>query len=401
MKRVGSLFKGATFLFVGLISLGIRLGSAAAEDTDSPPSKLDGLRQQMQQTQSQIDTLVVSLRSIRQEVQTLSSSIKTLKDKEAKIHKDLDKNESSKAEIQKLVQDTEGRLLELELRSQARIRALYRMQEEQTPTLIFSKGFETFSRAAVYMRSIKKMDTQDAEEIVMLRGKRDIETGKVAELVHQQQELLSDLQTQRKTIEGKLDLQNKKTAEFQKQKKDLETGIIALRAQELRLETVLKSITGGSTSGVTAAPESVSGAGEGAGFEGTGLKGSKAEPLFNPSKGTLVKKFGQGEGVTKKGILIRSTEGAVMAAAEGKVVFVGVLPQLGSVVILDHGNRDFTLYGKLSTVTAALGVVVPAGDSIGVPQDPDKNDKESANVYFEIRRKGVSVDPLLNRYASR
>jgi septal ring factor EnvC (AmiA/AmiB activator) len=67
-------------------------------------------------------------------------------------------------------------------------------------------------------------------------------------------------------------------------------------------------------------------------------------------------------------------------------VFVGELPVLGSAVILDHGERFFTLYGRLANSVVVSGSVVEAG----VPVGEAAGDKP---LYFEVRQNGVPVDP--------
>jgi septal ring factor EnvC (AmiA/AmiB activator) len=352
--------------------------------------KLDELRTQMSESESQVSSITEELKSIKAEVQKLSSQVSVLKDREKKLRKDLDKKQSSQLEIQKLVQDLQGRLLELEIRSTARVKALYLLHVSDLPATraFVSNGYEAFSRGSVYLKSIKKMDAQEAEEVRALRGRRDVETGKLQKTLQESQNLLAEVTLQRKEIEAKIDTQNEKVSEFKIKKKSLETALVSLRAQELRFETVLKSMTGGDKEVSLLNSNDVQDR-ENAPWEGPGLKGE----LFNPLKGKVTKKFGVGSGVTKKGILIQGSSLEVIAAAEGKVAFIGVLPQLGTVVILDHGDREFSLYGKLSDAHVSVGAIVPAGAPVGfITKD---------TFYFEIRKKGVSTDPLLNRYASR
>ena len=374
----------------GLVLSGKSTFVAHADEPDK--TKLEEIRVQMADAEASVAKLTDSVTAIKNDLVKLNSQVSSLKDREKKLRKEFDKKQSTQLEIQKLVQDLQGRLLELELRVEARTKALYLLHVAQPSGALLTKGYEAFSRGTVYLKSIKKMDAQEAEEIKTLRGRRDLETGKLQQNLKESQALLADVEIQRKQIESTISSQAKKMSDLQSQKKSLEGALLSLRAQELRLETVLKSLTGGDEPTVTDSKRNItegSSDRESVAWEGPGLKGV----LVNPLKGKLSKKFGEGEGVTKKGIIIKgSGSGSVLAVAEGKVAYVGSLPQLGNVVIIDHGSRDFSLYGKLSQVSAALGSIIPSGGAIGEPEE---------TFYFEIRKKGVSVNPLLNRYGSR
>jgi murein hydrolase activator len=80
----------------------------------------------------------------------------------------------------------------------------------------------------------------------------------------------------------------------------------------------------------------------------------------------------------------------VRPVAKGKVVFSQLLPGLGNVVIVDHGKRYYTLYGRLSSVLTQLGDIVGRGDTVGILGEPDRKGR---NFYFELRQKGKAMNP--------
>ena len=93
-----------------------------------------------------------------------------------------------------------------------------------------------------------------------------------------------------------------------------------------------------------------------------------------------------------KGLEFNARPGArVSAVAAGKVVLNQVLPGFGNVVIVDHGERYYTLYGRLASGLSRVGDVVKKGEVVGVVGEPDKRNR---NFYFELRIKGKPVDPL-------
>ena len=112
--------------------------------------------------------------------------------------------------------------------------------------------------------------------------------------------------------------------------------------------------------------------------------------LIMPMNGSIVVAFGQEKvaGLKSNGIEIRGSLGqSVKAADSGTVIYAGALNNLGSVIIIDHGNL-VTVYGNLAVVSVSKGTKVSKGQSIGT-LGRDSISKEP-NLYFETR-KGVNI----------
>ena len=131
-------------------------------------------------------------------------------------------------------------------------------------------------------------------------------------------------------------------------------------------------------------------------FRGGGLSSSVGRlPL--PVSGKLIQRFGKhrhddfSEVLFNKGWEFTSPVGAkASAVAPGKVVFNQLLPGYGNVVILDHGRRYYTLYGRLATSLVQVNQEVNTGDALAVLGE---NDEKGRNFYFEIRIEGKAIDP--------
>lgn len=82
----------------------------------------------------------------------------------------------------------------------------------------------------------------------------------------------------------------------------------------------------------------------------------------------------------------------VLAAAGGEVVFASSMSGYGTVVMLDHGGRTITLYAHLSRAVVRLEDVVPRGQTVGYVGSEGR--ATGPHLHFEVRVKGVPVDPL-------
>lgn len=85
-------------------------------------------------------------------------------------------------------------------------------------------------------------------------------------------------------------------------------------------------------------------------------------------------------------------EERVLAAAAGETVFAGRMSGFGIVVMIDHGGRLITVYGHLSRAAVKLEDAVGRGQVIGYVGST--GNARGTHLHFEVRYKGVSVDPL-------
>ncbi|MEM1034542.1 MAG: peptidoglycan DD-metalloendopeptidase family protein [Myxococcota bacterium] len=86
--------------------------------------------------------------------------------------------------------------------------------------------------------------------------------------------------------------------------------------------------------------------------------------------------------------LVVARDAAVRAVYPGRVVYVGP-SRHGTTVVLDHGDRFFSVYGKLAHVEVRKGEVVPDRGRIAwVLRYGD----QSPMLYFEVRRGDTLLD---------
>ena len=118
------------------------------------------------------------------------------------------------------------------------------------------------------------------------------------------------------------------------------------------------------------------------------LKGTVALPFGRIANPRFPKTFLRSSGWT-----LEAPPGAtVHAIFAGDVAYAQWLKGYGNLVVLDHGEGVFTLYGHLAPLTLARGQRVQLGDAVGVLAEPSPDD-EIPGLYFEIRDARASVDP--------
>ncbi len=123
----------------------------------------------------------------------------------------------------------------------------------------------------------------------------------------------------------------------------------------------------------------------------------KPKSLDWPMSGTVIKGFGSqmeasGLRVFHKGISIQADalvlSAKVTAPLEGKVQFVGSLPQRGKLMIVEHTGEVFTVYSGLKEFEKRVNDPVSRGDVLG------KVDRQGV-LEFELRTgNNVALDPV-------
>jgi murein DD-endopeptidase MepM/ murein hydrolase activator NlpD len=82
----------------------------------------------------------------------------------------------------------------------------------------------------------------------------------------------------------------------------------------------------------------------------------------------------------------------VLASAPGTVAFAGKQSGFGKVIIIEHQQRYFTVYGHLDSMKTAVGATVAAGDVIGTMGRT--GNATGVHLHFEIRKSRTALNPL-------
>jgi len=133
-------------------------------------------------------------------------------------------------------------------------------------------------------------------------------------------------------------------------------------------------------------------------YRGKGFAAVKGR-LPYPVRGKVVGGFGKTSHpefpaeVFRKGIDIEAPLGEEIKAVEtGRVIFAGRFSGYGKMIIIDHGERYYTVYAHLFEILKKPGESAQKGESIALVGD--SGSLQGARLYFEIRKDGQPLDPL-------
>ncbi len=117
-------------------------------------------------------------------------------------------------------------------------------------------------------------------------------------------------------------------------------------------------------------------------------------PISMPANGQILRRYGvnTGFGNTSKGITLKTRRMAqVVAPYDGRVVFSGPFRGYGEILIIEHDGGYHSLLAGLDQIDGRVGQWVLAGEPVGAM---GKSTDTATELYFELRRRGHSINPL-------
>jgi septal ring factor EnvC (AmiA/AmiB activator) len=117
-----------------------------------------------------------------------------------------------------------------------------------------------------------------------------------------------------------------------------------------------------------------------------------------PVTGAVMTRFGRQSNrhfqtaIASNGVLLAAAaETAVRAIHDGTVAYAAPFTGFGNLVILDHGESAYTMYGHLAGIGVTAGARVRQGQTLG---ETGVTLDGTPALYFELRIDGRPVDPL-------
>ncbi len=304
----------------------------------------------------------------RKEIRAIGKELKELKEAISRLRK---RYEKLNAEADKV----EARLAE-------RLVVIYKYARRGYLRFLASaKDLDEFRRRVTYLGYLMKSDRKALEALheQRIRLERELALLK-SELARAEKEVVEKSQ-RLSSLKGEMESQVIRLMKIHKEKEFYETAVKELGggSEELKY-AVVKAVK-------RAAPERP--------VEWGKFSAQKGRlPL--PCKGKVIRGsrfFRSKKNHLYKGIFIRTEKDAeVKAIFPGRVEFSGRLKGYGQVIIINHGEKFFTISGLLAERKKEEGDVVRAGEIIG--RIKKQGSPLGASLYFEIRKGDKNLDPL-------
>ncbi len=269
----------------------------------------------------------------------------------ARVEAETSRSSRAEAEIAGLAR----RRTEASARLRARARALYRLT--RAGMLPLAGGFEAMVGHVARLDRLRRMVKQDAGAVRTLRARGESLRSEIAEAA----EALAVARAGLRALESRR----------QQAAVPVWSDVGFSLAESVSSPSGAPALPYGSLRVVDGVDDLASG-----GF--AALRGALGVPV---SGAVRLEPSPSGDGGLQ---LVVAPGAAVRAAAAGRVAFAASQPGYGRLVIVDHGENHYTVYGALDAIEVRVGDAVERGTRVG--------GAGSAPVRFEVRRGTRTLD---------
>lgn len=373
-------------VFVVLATPLVLMGAAAVDkDLEGIKKKIESEKKDLSRLKVKESSTIDSLGKIQSELEKRNTEIKLANAKLSSIAGEL---RAKQAEAERLADSAAARMALL----QKRAAALYRWQRGGSPLVVLNGDLSLtrFMQRQHYLAAALSFDRDllaKLEEETRQRMAVGRELAQKQEALAEQKKALGDAQ---QAIRREA---QKKQVLLSSLRREKQTRLRTLRQMEAaaeRLEKMMEEIARRALARRRELPSAPA--------PGGGLQAMRGR-LEWPVRGQISAPFGKFKHpeftaeILRKGIDIETPMGEEIKAVEkGRVVFADRFSGYGKLVIVDHGERYYTIYGHLSEILKRNGDAINRGEVLGRAGDGDS--LAGAKLYFEIRKDGHSLDPV-------
>jgi septal ring factor EnvC (AmiA/AmiB activator) len=365
------------FIAAGAMVLFIAQAPPPASNAD-----LDRIRGEIAKLKQRLDEVHQQTRNAQQELEAA--------DLELGIHtRELEIARETWQRVDRERVQTEAQIAELIVRIARqkqhlgrRLVALYRLGGLSYMRILMSLDQQHDPTAAISMLSF--LVTHDSRTITRFESTKNelgVRRVELAERQKQLAELARVIEQRRRSVAAAYAQKQRVLAQLQEQESGSAAQLAELEEKARRLARLVDTL---SKQGETVAPSS----------DIRSYRGTLAWPV----EGKVLERFGKQRNAkfstvtNNNGLKIAAAPRAeVSAVFQGTVLFSQWFKGYGNLIILDHGNRVFSLYGNIIAPVVAVGDRITTGQPIaGVG---DSEDAQSGYLYFEVRQDNHPEDP--------
>ena len=379
MKTIG---RRAVFgLVAGVLFLPPQLHAASAKELEGIKKRISREEQRIRQVKKREGSVLQALGKIDRDLEKRTEDLNAASSKVAAIRIEMNKQENETSRLRFSLGERRELLMK-------RAVALYHgfrggtpgggLKEDVPPGVLLQR--KRYLAAIVFFDQTL---VQKLSEEITYQRKLERELGQKKHELEEQRRIVAQLRDSvRKEAESKKHL----LASLRQEKETRVRALQELEQAALRLQKMIDEMSRRAISKPPSAPA------------GAGLQAMRGK-LEWPVRGEVTGGFGKTKHrefsaeVFRNGIDIQAPMGEEIRAVEqGTIVFADRFSGYGKMVIIDHGERYFSVYAHLSEIARKSGSMVKRGETLGRVGDSDS--LAGVKLYFEIRKDGKSIDPL-------
>jgi len=366
-------------------------GSSAAADRPADQQELQRIKREMLEKKKNLNRANRKERSILSELETIERGIQTGGTELANQQQRLRDAEAAFQEVEQNNNVLNRDLVALKQYYSQRLRALYKLSRGGYAAAILSPdGLGRTLKRIKYLGMIAGRDREIMREygnaLTMLAARQTAIAEKKNELLARQRVVAA----KKAELEARKQKKAVILASVRQEKGQYEQSLRELEEASASLWAMIKKDEQEKRTAKASPPAT---------RQSSELEDRHRTRLPWPLEGQVLTRFGMqrhpqfGTMVYRRGIEIQAREGeSVRAVRDGQVAYADWYKGYGMLMILDHGDGFYTLYGNLSRLDLNKGAQVARGQVIGLAGETGS--LKGSKLYFEIRRNGEAQDPL-------
>ena len=349
-------------------------------DLEGIKKKIESEKRVLSQVNKKEGSVIQSLSQVESELERKS---KQLRQSTAKLELVVSEMHKKEAEALRMRESLEQRKTYLARRAEA----LYRWQRSGSPLVLFN-GDLSLSSLLKRKYYLQRTVAFDREMVQSLNDQAAHEERVAEELARKRQDVDDQrrgLARVKEAVQQEAQKKREMLASIREEKESRQRALKDLEQAAVRLQKMIEEISRRSAAKSKEAPA------------GGGLESMRGK-LDWPVKGQVIGGFGKAKHhefsteVFRKGLEIEAPVGEEIRAIEkGRVVFADRFSGYGKMLIIDHGDRYYTVYAHLSDFLKKNGDLVVRGEAVALVGDSDS--LAGSKLYFEMRKDGKSIDP--------
>jgi septal ring factor EnvC (AmiA/AmiB activator) len=357
-------------------------GAAAGEDLDANRRELAGLQKQIEETLQSLKSKRAQAGSLADDLERLESSLEQVReltrrsDRElAELDRQLDRHQAELERLRRQQAETERQL-------QKRLVALYKVGQVGMARALLSTSGTPLELAEKYafLSRIVRHDRQLMADYREQAAATEQVLGDLQQLRGRQADVVARRREEQAALNAAGQAKKQLLAGLRSDEEKLAADLAELRAKAARLSDLVKRLETAQTQSYTA---------KGVDFQAQ--KGRLPWPVSgrvrigfgstrHPESGTLIESNGLEIAVPP--------QTPVKAVWAGRILFASPLKGFGNLMVIDHGDKYYSLYAHAARFTQKVGALVGPGDVVAFSGFEGRD-----AVYFELRHRGQPVDP--------
>ena len=352
--------------------------------------KRDQVQEQLDDGRSQLETVRRQERQIIDQLDQMELELQEFRDSTTRLRGERDSVRREVAEKRARLKELNRELEGLQALLSRRLAALYKFgRQVYLEFMVSARDLADLQHRWIYLRDIAEQDQQllrrlqqrktEVEGLDKTLSQREGRLNRLVAEIDRQQENMEEVRRQRvallQDVHNQEQVYQRYLQELVGVARELEAKILGLHEQAER----------------TREPRLPP--------KGEGFANQKGV-LPYPVRGEVVGRFGvtqqqvSGTKLRRNGIDIAARPLSPVAAVfPGQVLYCGRIKGYGNVIIIDHGDKYYTLSAQIGEISKKVGERVEAGEIIGYAGYAPV-DNQAGRVYFEIRFEGKALDPL-------